>query len=167
MTKDLADELERRSKACLDMARQPSTRGDTNDATRLRAKASAYAHAAEMAISALRANHGEVEPVAWRRSFLDAPPTERMIEAGLDHNHRHNSTENMIASFQAMLAQAEIDGLIYTRPVAWPDSEAVARVIEGILFRRAIQQRVDGYVRESAEEISEAVLALFPQGETE
>ena len=67
-------------------------------------------------LSALRERE-EVEPVELRRGFLDAEPTDAMIDAGLEFNHRHNSAENMIASFKAMLAQAEIDGLIYASPV--------------------------------------------------
>lgn len=42
----------------------------------------------------------------------DYEPTEAMIEAGEWHNHRHNSLDNMVASFKAMMQQAEIDGLV-------------------------------------------------------
>lgn len=42
----------------------------------------------------------------------DYEPTEAMIEAGEWHNHRHNGQDNMIASFKAMMQQAEIEGLI-------------------------------------------------------
>lgn len=66
----------------------------------------------------------EGEAVRW---FGDKnyDPTEAMIDAGLYHNHRHNPESNMIASFKAMMSQAEIDGLVtYTHPA--PDALRVA-----------------------------------------
>jgi len=47
----------------------------------------------------------------WNGS-TDYEPTDAMIEAGLYTNHRNNSEANMVASFKAMMQQAEIDGLV-------------------------------------------------------
>ena len=47
-------------------------------------------------------------------------PTERMIEAGREHNHQHNSISNMVDSFKAMVAEAEIESYDITRLWANP-----------------------------------------------
>lgn len=67
--------------------------------------------------------------VTWQGAG-DYEPTEAMVSAGEETNHRNNSTDNMIASFKAMMMQAEIDGLVRfsSEPVkaASPEGAAVA-----------------------------------------
>lgn len=53
-------------------------------------------------------------PTGWRLIAIPDEPTERMIDAGREHNHRHNAEANMIDSFKAMIAEAEIEAFDLT-----------------------------------------------------
>lgn len=157
VTKDLADELERLAKACLDMARQSSTRGDTNDATRLRAKASAYAHASEMALSALRGEPCRecqaVSAAIGSVEFMD-PPDGGDVPLS-------EQVRRMRAALDALRAKPERE------PVAWPDREAVAgeiiRAIEAY-DNSAIPESWDA-AKTAALNAADAILALPQAGE--
>ena len=84
-------------------------------------------------------------------------PTKAMIEAGLDHNHRHNSEANMVASFKSMMVQAEIDGLINpAHPSPTPAADA-DRVREAII--QAVSKGLDNEWKDW--EITDAILAAL------
>lgn len=131
MTEKLKEALERLANAADQYGIQHL---DTDDLDEDAEELQAATLAARDALTAWNTRPSVGEPV-FGRAALDNP-TERMIDAGLEHNHRHNSAENMVASFKAMVAQAEIDGDIATgtRPSVVPDREGVARVIDPDAF---------------------------------
>ncbi len=54
---------------------------------------------------------GEEQAIGWLTNN-NYEPTEAMMQAGLETNHRHNSPDNLRRSFKEMMLQAELDGLV-------------------------------------------------------
>lgn len=78
------------------------------------------------ALPALRPPSREPEGGAVWFGAKDYEPTDAMIDAGEYHNHRHNPLTNLVASFKAMMEQAEIDGLVSCAPALATREEAPA-----------------------------------------